>query len=152
MKRIVLTENQLEMVKKHIAEGAVDGDRYGREVKVSVNPYGAKINGEEIDWVDAPNIKLTYLIEQEHRSWGIKDISLYSIQGPSEIELTITPQVDDAEDINITIPISWDDAVETETNQGEGVITVGNEIEINLFNDDNGEIGVKTIMVPIYTL
>ena len=152
MKRIVLTENQLDMVKKHIAEGAVDGERYGREVKVSVNPYGAKVNGEEIDWVTAPNVKLTYVIEQEHRSWGIKDISLYSIQGPSEIEFTITPQVEDAEDINVTVPIYWDNVVEKDTEEGKGVVTIGNEIEINLSNDENGEISVKSIIVPVYAL
>lgn len=151
MKKIVLTENQLNTVKKHISESAVGNERYGREVSVSVRAYGAKINGQDIDWVECSNIKVSYLIEMEHRSWGIKDISLYSIQGPSELELTVTPQVEDAEDIEITVPINWEN-VEKETQEGEGVITIGNEIELTLGNDENGGIIVKSIIVPVYTL
>jgi len=151
MKKIVLTENQLKMVKKHVTESAVGNERYGREVSVSVGTYGAKINGEDIDWAVCSDMKVTYLIEMEHRSWGIKGISLYSIQGPSEIELTITPQVEDADDIDITVPLNWDN-VEEETQEGEGVITIGNEIEVSLGNDKNGNIIVTSIHVPVYTL
>jgi hypothetical protein len=151
MKKIVLTENQVQMVKKHVTESAVGNERYGREVSVSVGTYGAKINGEDIDWAVCSNMKVTYLIEMEHRSWGIKGISLYSIQGPSEIELTITPQVDDADDIDITVPLNWDN-VEEETQEGEGVITIGNEIEVSLGNDESGNLIVSSIHVPVYTL
>jgi len=151
MKKIVLTENQLNMVKKHITESAVGNERYGRDVRVDVRTYGTKINGNDIDWAVCSDIKVTYLIEMEHRSWGIKGISLYSIQGPSEVELTITPQVEDADDIEITVPLNWEN-VEEETQEGEGVITIGNEIEINLGNDENGNIIVSSIHVPVYTL
>mgnify|MGYP000515637507 FL=1 len=151
MKKIVLTENQVQMVKKHINESAVGNERYGREVSVSVGTYGAKINGEDIDWAVCSDMKVTYLIEMEHRSWGIKGISLYSIQGPSEIELTITPQVEDADDIDITVQLNWEN-VEEETQEGEGVITIGNEIEVSLGNDENGNIIVTSIHVPVYTL
>ena len=139
------------MVKKHMNESAVGNERYERQVSVDVNTYGVTINGEEIDWVTCSNMRLTYLIEMEHRSWGIKGISLYSIQGPSEIELTITPQVEDAEDIYITVPLSWEN-IEQETQEGEGVITIGNEIDINLGNDESGGIIVKSIHVPVYGL
>jgi len=151
MKNIVLTENQLNTVKKHISESAVGNERYGRDVSVSVSTYGAKINGEDIDWAVCSDMKVTYLIEMEHRSWGIKGISLYSIQGPSEIELTITPQVEDGEDIEITVPLNWEN-VEEETQEGEGVITIGNEIELTLGNDESGNIIVSSIHVPVYTL
>ena len=151
MKKIVLTENQLKMVKKQVTEGAIGNERYGRDVSVSVGTYGAKINGNDIDWAVCSDMKVTYLIEMEHRSWGIKGISLYSIQGPSEIELTITPQVEDGEDIEITVPLNWEN-VEEETQEGEGVITIGNEIELSLGNDENGNIIVSSIHVPVYTL
>jgi len=151
MKKIVLTENQVQMVKKHVTESAVGNERYGREVSVSVGTYGAKINGEDIDWAVCSDMKVSYLIEMEHRSWGIKGISLYSIQGPSEIELTITPQVEDADDIDITVQLNWEN-VEEETQEGEGVITIGNEIELSLGNDESGNIIVSSIHVPVYTL
>lgn len=139
------------MVKKHVNESAVGNERYGREVSVSVGTYGAKINGEDIDWAVCSDMKVSYLIEMEHRSWGIKGISLYSIQGPSEIELTITPQVEDADDIDITVQLNWEN-VEEETQEGEGVITIGNEIELSLGNDESGNIIVSSIHVPVYTL
>lgn len=151
MKKIVLTENQLKMVKKQVTEGAIGNERYGRDVSVSVGTYGAKINGEDIDWAVCSDMKVTYLIEMEHRSWGIKGISLYSIQGPSEIELTITPQVEDADDIEITVPLNWEN-IEEETQEGEGVITIGNEIELSLGNDESGNVIVTSIHVPVYTL
>ena len=151
MKKIVLTENQLNMVKKHISESSVGNERYGREVSVYVETYNAKINGEDIDWAVCPNMKVNYLIDMEHRSWGIKGISLYSIQGPSEIELTITPQVEDGEDVEIRVPLNWEN-VEEDTQEGEGVITIGDEISLVLGNDENGNIMVDTIQVPVYTL
>lgn len=139
------------MVKKQVTEGAIGNERYGRDVSVSIGTYGAKINGNDIDWAVCSDMKVTYLIEMEHRSWGIKGISLYSIQGPSEIELTITPQVEDADDIEITVPLNWEN-VEEETQEGEGVITIGNEIELNLGNDESGNVIVTSIHVPVYTL
>jgi hypothetical protein len=151
MKKIVLTENQLKMVKKQVTEGAIGNERYGRDVSVSVGTYGAKINGNDIDWAVCSDMKVTYLIEMEHRSWGVKGISLYSIQGPSEIELTITPQVEDADDIEITVPLNWEN-IEEETQEGEGVITIGNEIELSLGNDESGNVIVTSIHVPVYTL
>jgi hypothetical protein len=65
--------------------------------------------------------------------------------------MTITPQVDDAEDIEITLPLSWEN-VDIDFENGDGVITVGNEITIELSNDENGGIVVKSILVPVYSL
>lgn len=151
MKTLVITENQFNTLKSNISESAVGNERYSRQVSVDVETYHARINGQEIDWATAPNITINYLIEMEHRSWGIKNVSLYSIQGPSEIELTITPRTEDGEDVDITIPLNWD-MVEQETEEGEGVITVGNEINVVLGNDESGNIIVTSIHVPVYTL
>ncbi len=151
MKKIILTENQLDMIKKHINEGAIGSDRYERRVKVDVETYGVKINGEDIDWAICGEMTLTYLIEMEHKSWGIRDISLYDIQGPSEIEIEVTPQVEDAEDVYLTLPFDWSN-VETESETSESVITVGDEIIIRLGNNENGEIIIESIHVPVYSL
>jgi len=148
---MIITENQLNMLKKQINEGAVGGDRYQRIVKVNVETYDVKVNGEDIDWVTCGDIRLTYLIEMEHRSWGIKDVSLYDIQGPSEIEIEITPQVEDAKDVYLNLPFDWSN-VETETETGESVVTIGDEITIRLANNENGEIFIESIHVPVYTL
>ena len=150
MKKILVTENQLDMIKKSVEE-EINNDRYQREVSVNVETYGAKINGDDIDWANSDKITLSYLIEQEHRSWGIKGISLYDIKGPSEIGLVITPQVDDAEDIDVTVPINWEN-IEQETLEGEGVVTVGNEITLKLANNENGDLVVESVQVQVYTL
>jgi hypothetical protein len=150
MKKILLTENQLDMIKKHVNE-AIDDNRYERVVSVDIDHYGVKIDGNDIDWVTAPDIRLSYLIDSEHRSWGIKGITLYDIQGPSEIELSITPQLEDSQDIEKTFQLNWEN-VEQETQENEGVITIGNEIVIKLGNNENGEIIVESIHVPVYTL
>ena len=151
MKKILVTENQLNMIKKRVNEGYGD-ERYERMVSVDVETYGGKINGNDIDWVTAPEIRLSFLIDSEHRSWGIKNITLYDIQGPSEIELTITPQLDDYEEIDITLPLNWENVEqETQENSG-GVVTVGDEIIIKLGNNEDGEIIVESIHVPVYTL
>ena len=151
MKTIILTENQLDMIKKHINEGAVGNDRYENRVSVNVETYGVTINGNYIDWATCGDMRLTYLIEMEHRSWGIKGISLYDIQGPSEIEIEVTPQFEDAEDVNLTLSFDWSN-VEHETEEGEGVVTIGSEITIKLANNENGEIIIDSIHVPVYTL
>jgi hypothetical protein len=59
--------------------------------------------------------------------------------------------VEDAEDINLTLPIDWS-SVEIETEQGEGVITIGTEITIKLGNTESGDIIVESVHVPVYTL
>ena len=151
MKTIILTENQLNMVKKHINEGAIGGDRYERHVKVHVETYSTTINGNDIDWATCGDLRLSYIIDMEHRSWGIKGISLYDIQGPSEIEIEVTPQVEDAEDVYLNLSYDWNN-VEIETEDGEGVVTVGDEITIKLSNNENGEIYIESIHVPVYTL
>ena len=151
MKTIILTENQLDMIKNHINEGAIGGDRYENRVSVNVETYGVTINGNEVDWATCGDMRLTYQIDMEHRSWGIKGISLYDIQGPSEIEIEVTPQVEDAEDVYLNLSYDWSN-VEQEEEEGEGVITIGNEITIKLANNENGEIYIESIHVPVYTL
>jgi hypothetical protein len=152
MAKFIFTENQLEMIKRRsLNEGAIANDRYERKVSVSVETYGVKINGEDIDWATGGEMTLTYIIEMEHRSWGVKGVSLYDIQGPTEIEIEVTPQVEDAEDINLTLPIDWS-SVEIETEQGEGVITIGTEITVKLGNTESGDIIVESVHVPVYTL
>ncbi len=151
MKTILLTENQLNMIQKHINEGAVGNDRYENRVSVYVETYGVKVNGNDIDWATCGDMTLNYLIEMEHRSWGIKGISLYDIQGPSEIEIEVTPQVEDGEEVSLSLPFDWSN-VEHETEEGEGLITIGSEITIKLANNENGEIFIESIHVPVYTL
>ena len=110
MAKFVITEEQFNLIKKELSEDVKDvkDDRYQRSIKVDVDTYDATINGETIDWAVSDKIQLSYLIDVEFKSWGIKDINLYDIQGPSEIEVVITPQVEDAEDVVVTVSCDWE--------------------------------------------
>ena len=46
-------------------------------------------NGNEISDIVSSEIDFTFNIDLSFKSYGIKDISVYNPQGPSEIELTV---------------------------------------------------------------
>lgn len=150
MAKFIFTENQLNMIKKQLDE-TIDNNRYGKKVRTDIETYGVTINGNDIDWAVSGELNVSYLIEMEHRSWGVKDVSLYDIQGPSEIEIEITPQVEDAEDVILTLSYDWNN-VEREVETGMGVISIGSEITIKLGNNENGDVIIQSIHVPVYTI
>jgi hypothetical protein len=150
MAKFIITEKQYNTIKKNVNE-EINNNRYEKRVRTDIETYGVKINGEDIDWAVSGELNLDYLIEMEHRSWGIKDVSLYDIQGPSEIEIEITPQVDDAEDVILTLSYDWNN-VEREVETGRGVITIGSEITIKLGNNENGDVIIESIHIPVYTI
>lgn len=150
MAKFKFTENQLKTAKKQLKED-IDNNRFERKVRTDIETYGVKINGQDIDWAVSGELNLSYLIDVEYRSWGIKDVSLYDIQGPSEIEIEITPQVEDAEDITLTLTYDWSN-VERETETDRSVICAGSEITIKLGNNENGDVIIDSITVPVYVL
>jgi hypothetical protein len=150
MAKFIITEKQYNTIKKNVNED-INNNRYEKRVRTDIETYGVKINGEDIDWAVSGELNLDYLIEMEHRSWGIKDVSLYDIQGPSEIEIEITPQVDEAEDVILTLSYDWNN-VEREVETGMGVITIGSEITIKLGNNENGDVIIESIHIPVYTI
>ena len=151
MKKIILTENQLDMIRKRLNEGV--SDNYSREIEVNIYAGNSLYKGNEINDISRYNMTLSYNIDIEARQWGIKDISLYGISGPGELELEIDYYVDDSNTDSdvITIPLDWD-KLETESNSGEGVITIGDTLDIDLTNDENGNLVIRKMTLPIYTL
>lgn len=150
MAKFIFTENQLKMAKNQMHED-INNNRFERKVRTDIETYGVKINGQDIDWAVSSELNLSYLIEMEYRSWGVKDVSLYDIQGPSEIEIEITPQTEDAEDITLTLSYDWSN-VETESETDRSVISIGSEITIKLGNNENGDVIIESIHVPVYGL
>jgi len=148
MAKFIITEKQYNTIKRNVNED-INNNRYERRVSTDIETYGVKINGEDIDWAVSGELNLNYIIEMEHRSWGVKDVSLYDIQGPSEIEIDITPQVEDAEDITLTLQYDWSN-VERETETDKGIISIGSEITIKLGNNENGDVIIQSIHVPVY--
>jgi hypothetical protein len=163
--KMIITETQLTKINDLISENKVitedSNNRYERNVKVNIGiapgyyqkfKYDNMIVGDVSLYND--EMRLTYLIEQEHRSWGVKGISLYDIQGYSEIEveLHLYPEGSDDEIIKeVKIPLDWENSLETESIDGEGVITIGNELEIDVYIDENGNFKTE-MLIEVYNL
>jgi hypothetical protein len=158
MKKVVLTESQLNMVKRHIAEEE-SNDRYERKVEVSVGTPTGEYRYENmvIDEIttDYDEMRLTYLIEQEHRSWGIKNISLYDIKGYDEIEVKLHLYPENSEDFDdvvikeVKIPLDWD-TLNVTTNEGKGMVTIDDRLDITIYVKDG--VFSTDMSIETYTL
>jgi hypothetical protein len=149
--RIKITEGQLEMIKSSLNEAT--SNKYNKDVNVSFNSYGLKYKGNDIDYIEPVKIRLFYDIEIDGRSWGIKDISLYSVEGPEELETEISFFVTN-EDTNseiIKLNVNWDN-VELELENGRGIITIDDAVEVDLANDNEGNLMVKLAKITVFTL
>ena len=149
--KLRITEGQLERIKSQISEQG--GDRYNREVNVTFNAYRANYKGHEINDVSSTRVRLSYDIEIEGRSWGIKGIYLGGITGPSEIETELEYYIDDDNTDTVTIPmkLNWE-LVVREEEKGMGGVSVGDDVEIELVNDAEGNLMIKEIRVTVYSL
>ena len=80
-------------------------------------------------------------------------ISLSGIMGPSELEAEVEYFIDNDNTDTVTLPmkLNWGMIV-TEEEKGTGVITVGDDVEIELVNDSDGNLMVKEIKVIVYSL
>lgn len=168
MKKIKLSEKQMSMISEFVQNESSEtpetitespnDDRYRRDdIEVSLYYSGVKYKGFEVNYINCANMSLVFSIEQEHRSWGIKDIYIYGIEGNNELELEIDffPNNDD-DDLDqstdtITINLNWDD-LKVNKREGEGVVTVGDDIEITLENDSEGNIIVKSMEIDTFTI
>jgi hypothetical protein len=150
--KLKITESQLQTIKRKLTEEVVSDSNYNRMVKLSFNSK-ATYNGMEISNISDETIKITYDIDLEVRHWGIKGIIVYNVKGPSDITIDIeTYNVnDEAETNSIPLKLDWDN-VEYVSYQDEGVITVSDEIEVFLTNNNNGDIIVEKINVTTYNL
>ena len=149
--KLKITESQLKRIKSRLNEEA--GNRYTRDVVVTFDSYGAKYKGKEINDISPARIRLSYIIDIEARDWGIKDISLYGIMGPTELEVEVEYFIDNdnTETIAIPLKLNWEEAVKEEET-GVGLITVSDEVGVELMSDPQGNLMVKEIKVTVYTL
>ncbi len=156
MAKFKLTENQLDRVKKTILTEQND-NTYSREILVSFSSNSnQRYDGMIIDDVDSwtKKINVTYVIEQEHRSWGIKNISLYNIKGPEsiEVEMTLYPEgSDEPVTKEVTIPLDWENNLSISNEEGKGLITVGDVVNIIVYVGENNLITTE-LELDVYTL
>lgn len=156
MAKFKLTENQLDRVKKTILREQND-NTYSREILISFSSNSnQRYDGMIIDDVDSwtKKINVTYVIEQEHRSWGIKNISLYNIKGPEsiDVEMTLYPEgSDDPVTKEVTIPLDWENNLSISNEEGKGLITVGDVVNVIVYVGENNLITTE-LELDVYTL
>ena len=153
MKKIILTESQIKtLTDKLINESShfSTDDEFKIECKVNLNYYNATTTYKqgEINHIITSNIQLTHNIDMNVRSYGIKDISIYNLKGPSEIELEIYYYGENDENLEdvITVPLNWEN-VEMQKDEDLGYIGISNNIQIDIENDENGDLVVTGIIV-----
>lgn len=155
MKKLIITESQakrLGLIKESLIKEGV-ADTYSRQVKLSYYYSGASLKGHEIDYITDTSVVVKYVIEVEAREWGIKDISLTNIVGPSQVDLEVEyyPNGDESQTISVPLVIDWS-LLKTQVQSGRGVVTIDEEIEVTLVNDNEGNLVVSGIVATVYGL
>ncbi|OQC44327.1 MAG: hypothetical protein BWX59_01986 [Bacteroidetes bacterium ADurb.Bin028] len=155
MKKVILTESQTKTLMDNIIKEQTINDRTNLVYATGDFGYiGTTFKGGEIADISKINFELSYIVDIEWRKYGIKGIYVTNIKGPSHIELEISyypandPDGDFIEE-NITIPIDWNSQVITNETDDLGYFGVDSDIEINLTNDNNGNIIVKNIEINV---
>lgn len=154
MKKILVTENQLNMIRKNVNED--EENRFRNEVSVSVKGDGM-YDGLIVDDVNpsfSNKMVLTYSIEEEYRSWGIESISITNVKGPSEIDVTLLCYQEGSNDPiekDITIPLNWEDDLFLENMGNQGQISINDYVTIRLYFRENNIIETE-ITLDVYTL
>ena len=163
MKKIVITEEQMSKINDYVSNEesksttineSIMNERYEQKCEIDFN-YGSdvKYKGHGIDDIGyGLEYTLSFIIDQEHRSWGIKTISVYDVQGPEELDVEVVfynEDIDDTVDEYITIKVDWDQ-VKYEHESPQGIIGIDDTVQIELGNDSEGNIIVNEILVTTY--
>ena len=125
------------------------------DYSISITPeiyhHGVTVENSEIDDITCNSLLIKYLIDIDSREWGIKGISVYNFNGPTEIELDVTYYLNDTIDNkSVLINLDWDKSI-IEKNTGQGVICISN-IKIDLTNDGSGNLIAKSITIEVNEL
>ena len=134
---------------------SVGDDRYEMKCSIDFNyPSDLKYKGQEIEDIGyGLEYTLSFRIDQEHRSWGIKTMSVYDVQGPEELEVEVVFYPEGSEDPKeeyITFKVDWD-SINYEGEDPKGMIGIDEDVQIELANDSEGNIIVNGITVITYS-
>lgn len=149
--KLRLTESQYNRLQSKLNE-TITGKEYSYKVKLDIN--FDEYQGKEIVNISEVYITLNYDIHIEMKQWGIGGIYFGDIVGPSEIEIEIEYAIDEdynTKTIEVAVPFDWS-KLETEKITGSGSVSVGDEVEVYLATNEEGNIFVKSMEMPIYTI
>jgi len=152
--KIKITEGQLQRL-KHLSEGM--DDTYNTQVNVSFSTGNDFKFPYEINDIVPTKMRVSFDIDVEYKSWGIRGISLYNIKGPEVIEAEIEYYADNENDEDIrtetiNIKLDWENAIKVENESGSGLVTVNDDIEIVLGGSNESGFFASEIQVITFTL
>lgn len=168
MKKIVITEEQMSKINDYVSNEesksttineSYGDDRYEMKCKFDFN-YASNLlyKGGEIDDIGyGAEYTLSFRIDQEHRSWGIKNISVYDVQGPEELEVEVVyyPEGSDQDSDSVTeyamVKVDWD-SINYDSEEPRGMVGIDEDVEIELGNDSEGNFIVNEIRVITYSI
>ena len=148
--KVILTESQVERLKTKLNEGL--DSRYNREIAIEFDYYKAKYKGLPIDYISPTNITVSFDINIDSRSWGLKSIDISGVSGPKNIEVKIQYYGTNDEEFDdwYEIQLDWERLITSE--ERNGLITVGDIMEVTLGNDADGRLIITKMELPLYTL
>ena len=150
--KVRLTESQFKKIQPLLRESMEDS-KYSREIKVYIDNSGSLFKGKEINDITISPITVTFDIEIDARSWGIKGIELTNVSGPTQVEAEVDYYIDNDNTTFETIIINLDwDHLMIEKGNATGIFTIGDELEIALINDEQGNLVVHEMSTNIQTL
>ena len=149
--KLRLTESQYNRLQSKLNE-SISGKEYSYKVKLDIN--FDEYQGKEIVNISEVYVTLNYDIHIEMKQWGIGGIYFGDIVGPSEIEIEIEYAIDEdynTKTIEVAVPFDWS-KLETEKITGSGSVSVGDVLEVYLDVNEDGNVFVKRMEIPIYTI
>ena len=147
MKKIILNEVQVEKLMGKVVSEQQSEHRYHMNVKCYYDYHNLTYRGKEISDINGSELRVSFLIDQEHRQYGISSIILYGIKGQNTIEIDV--EYYETEDNEQTVPIelnvNWDTQLKLDEDDTLGYIGIGDHSDVELMNDDEGNIVIKMI-------
>jgi hypothetical protein len=145
--KIILTESQ----KKRLISEQIPEDVYNDKVKLSFYLNNAKYNGLEIDDIDSIETRIQFKIDIQYKRWGIESAYVYDIKGhdTEDFIIRVYPEgSDDYVEHDVTLKLDWENLIK-ETEVGSS-ISVNNEIECTLGNNENGDLIIQSMTIVVY--
>jgi hypothetical protein len=151
-KKIKLTEDQFERLKPTLVE--VSDDKYVREVKVWFVINGEIFPDKEVSELSVDKMKISYMIDLGYKSWGINGANVYGFNGPTTLDVNVEYYVNEDGDTDVmTVPLVMDwSKVSVRKNKGEGIIGIGDEVDIYVYGGNDGKLYSRGINVDVYTI
>lgn len=142
MKKIVLDETQADkLMNKLVSEQITDNNRYSQEVTCSFDYHNLKWgdnpnSNDVVDWIPDVKFNVSFTIDMEGRSYGIKGITIGDVRGPEEIDIEVSVMHEGSEDPElypyVILKPDWYGRVTIENDANIGWIGIDQDIEMAL--------------------